>query len=341
MPALRQGDAPAKTGVEVDPAFHPAAAALFRSQPGQAARGARHRPAVDLCGDAADAQGPRICPRRQGALRPRGERPAGHRLPRALFRALRELRLHRRAGGRARRRVGRPRRLAGSARRLLARLQAQGRRGDGAEAVRDHRRARRIPRAVAVSRARGRHRPAAVPGVRQRPAVACAAASSARSSLAPIIPSAASPRSSARRRRTAPARARPSLATASRSRPGASAPMSSAARADAKRASLPKDVPADGLTLEMAEKLLSLPRDHRRASGKRRADRRVDRPLWAVSCCTTANMRGCQSTAEVFETGMNAAVAKLADAAVGPTARAARRASRSRCWARTPRAARS
>ena len=31
-----------------DPALHPAAAALFRSEPGQAAGGARHRPAVDL-----------------------------------------------------------------------------------------------------------------------------------------------------------------------------------------------------------------------------------------------------------------------------------------------------
>ena len=41
-------------------------------------------------------------------------------------------------------------------------------------------------------------RPARLPAMRQRPAVACAAASSARSSPAPIIPTAATPRSSAR-----------------------------------------------------------------------------------------------------------------------------------------------
>ena len=52
---------------------------------------------------------------------------------------------------------------------------------------------------------------------------------------------------------------------------------------EVKRASLPKDVPQDGLTLEMAEKLLSLPRDHRRAPRNRRADHCLDRPLRAVS----------------------------------------------------------
>ena len=74
-------------------------------------------------------------------------------------------------------------------------------------------------------------------------------------------------------------------------------------------------MPQDGLTLEIAEQLLSLPRDDRRASRDRPADQRLDRPLRAVSGCTTANMPGCQSTAEVFETGMNAAVVKLAEAA--------------------------
>ena len=42
-------------------AFHPAAAALLRSEPGQEDGGARHRPAVHLRGDAADAEGPRLC----------------------------------------------------------------------------------------------------------------------------------------------------------------------------------------------------------------------------------------------------------------------------------------
>ena len=43
-------------------AFHPAAAALFRGEPGQADGGTRDRAPVDLCLDAADAEGPRLCP---------------------------------------------------------------------------------------------------------------------------------------------------------------------------------------------------------------------------------------------------------------------------------------
>ena len=50
---------------------------------------------------------------------------------------------------------------------------------------------------------------------------------------------------------------------------------------EAKRASIPKDIPE--LDLEWALKLLSLPRDGRRASRNRRADHRLDRPLWPVS----------------------------------------------------------
>ena len=45
LPALREGDAPPRRRSR-RPAFHPAAAALFGSEPGQAARGARHRPAL-------------------------------------------------------------------------------------------------------------------------------------------------------------------------------------------------------------------------------------------------------------------------------------------------------
>ena len=84
-------------------AFHPAAAALFRGEPGQEDGGARHRPALHLCGDPADAEGPRLCPAREEPLLPRGERPAADRLPRALLRALRLLRFHRPSRGRARR----------------------------------------------------------------------------------------------------------------------------------------------------------------------------------------------------------------------------------------------
>jgi DNA topoisomerase-1 len=93
---------------------------------------------------------------------------------------------------------------------------------------------------------------------------------------------------------------------------------------DAKRASLPKDMPADGLTLEWAEKLLSLPREIglHPESGK---------PITASIgrygpyLLHDGKYARLSTTAEVFETGMNAAVAKLADAAAGAGKRGASR----------------
>jgi DNA topoisomerase-1 len=76
---------------------------------------------------------------------------------------------------------------------------------------------------------------------------------------------------------------------------------------DDARASLPKDVPQDGLTLDMAEQLLSLPRD-RPPSGDRLPDR-FDRPLRPYLAHDGKYAR-LGSTAEVFDTGMNAAVVK-------------------------------
>ena len=110
LPRLREGDAPAKKSGRRRAAFHPAAAALFRGEPGQEDGGARHRPPLDLRRDPADAEGPRLCPAREEPLHPGGERPAADRLPRALLRALRLLRFHRPSRGRARRHFRRPRR---------------------------------------------------------------------------------------------------------------------------------------------------------------------------------------------------------------------------------------
>src|SRR6476661_4226383 len=83
-----------------------------------------------------------------------------------------------------------------------------------------------------------------------------------------------------------------------------------------KRASIPKDVPVEDVTTDIAERLLSLPREIglHPVSGK---------PITASIgrygpyLAHDGKYAKLSSTAEVFETGMNAAVSKLADAASG------------------------
>jgi DNA topoisomerase-1 len=91
---------------------------------------------------------------------------------------------------------------------------------------------------------------------------------------------------------------------------------------DAKRSSIPKDVPE--LDLPMALRLLSLPREigaHPESGKPITASIGRYGPYLAHD----GKYAKLQSTAEVFETGMNAAVAKLADAAKGGGARGASR----------------
>jgi DNA topoisomerase-1 len=83
-----------------------------------------------------------------------------------------------------------------------------------------------------------------------------------------------------------------------------------------KRASIPKDVPVEDVTAEVAERLLSLPRDigsHPETGKPITASIGRYGPYLAHD----GKYAKLNSTAEVFETGMNAAVAKLADAASG------------------------
>lgn len=83
-----------------------------------------------------------------------------------------------------------------------------------------------------------------------------------------------------------------------------------------KRASIPKDIPVDDMTVDIAERLLSLPREigpHPETGKSITASIGRYGPYLAHD----GKYAKLSSTAEVFETGMNAAVAKLADAAAG------------------------
>jgi DNA topoisomerase I len=85
---------------------------------------------------------------------------------------------------------------------------------------------------------------------------------------------------------------------------------------DGKRASVPKDVQVADVDLELAERLLSLPREigpHPETGKPIKASIGRYGPYLEHD----GKYARLNSTAEVFETGMNAAVAKLADAASG------------------------
>ena len=103
LPALAEGDVTTRARRHPDPALHRAAAALHRGDADQGARGARHRPAVDLRGDDLDDRRPRLRPGRGAAPAPRGRRRGRHRPARRALRRVRRRRLHGADGGGARR----------------------------------------------------------------------------------------------------------------------------------------------------------------------------------------------------------------------------------------------
>ena len=85
---------------------------------------------------------------------------------------------------------------------------------------------------------------------------------------------------------------------------------------EAKRASLPKDVPSESLDLELALRLVALPRT---VGSHPETGKPITASLgrYGPYLAHDGKYAKLGSTAEVFEIGMNAAVAKLADAATG------------------------
>ena len=109
LPPMAPGDPLRRGEITPEAALHRAAAPLHRGEPGAQARGARHRPALDLREHHLGAPGPQLRAPREPALRARGPRAPGHRVPGRVLRSVRPAGVHRLSGGPAgRRRRRRP-----------------------------------------------------------------------------------------------------------------------------------------------------------------------------------------------------------------------------------------
>ncbi|CUH39137.1 hypothetical protein JSE7799_01858 [Jannaschia seosinensis] len=150
-------------------AFHAAPAALHRGHARQGDGGVGDWPPLDLRVDPVDHRGPRICAQGGQPAVPRGSGTARDGLLGQLLPALRQLRLHRGAGGGARRGFRRRPRLQGRARPVLARLLRRHRRNERASHHRGSGKDQRGPRAASLPRSWRRHRSAPVPQLRGGP----------------------------------------------------------------------------------------------------------------------------------------------------------------------------
>ncbi len=166
------GRAAGPRGDQRHPAHHRTAAALYRGDADQQAGGARHRPTFHLCGDPEDAGGPRLCRDRSSPPDPARQGAAGDGVPGKLLRTLCRIRLHRLSRRKARRYLGRQAVVEGCAARLLDRFLRFGGGHQGAAGRRCARRAQRGAGAASVPAPRRRRRPAHLPALRHRQAVA-------------------------------------------------------------------------------------------------------------------------------------------------------------------------
>ncbi len=231
LPALAEGDVTSVESVIAHAALHRAAAPLHRGDADQGARGARHRPAVDVRGDDQHDRGPRLRPRRGSPAAAGGDRRDRDGPPGGPLRRVRRPRLHRPHGGGARRGRARRARVGAAPARLLRAAQgAGGREAQGAPPARLHHRGHRrgllrgppdghpprtereVPRLLHLPGTQGDAPAARRRGARgwratASPAPSAArassrpgAAGSARSSAAPAIPTARTSGGTARRR---------------------------------------------------------------------------------------------------------------------------------------------